>query len=76
MPLPKIVCALSGLLLALLTGCVSNPKPGPVVLPSPPAEMMIPPPPQGFYLQTLEAILSRSWNPPKSPPTDSEPVKH
>ena len=56
---PKTACAAIALLLMLLAGCASSP-PAPPHRADAPAELMTPAPPQGYFVTTLERILSRS----------------
>jgi len=59
MPSHTIAWPLSAMLLMLSAGCASSPPACPS-LPDAPAEMMTPAPSQGYFLTTLETILSRS----------------
>jgi len=54
---PKWLLLPLGVLLLILCGCASAPRPCPPAIP--PAELMIPPPPPGSMTTDLEAILRR-----------------
>lgn len=67
-------CALSALLLMLLSGCASSPPPLPIQRPPAPAELMTPAPPPGCFVMQIERILSRSPGTPTPSATGCEPA--
>lgn len=60
----RSACLLLPLVLNFASGCASSPSVAPTQPPSKPAEMTVKPPPPGYFLTTLDAILSRSWRKP------------